>query len=378
MAAAFNEGIYRNYANKDWNRFKTTMTKYFGECPSLDDLKARLEEMYGSVMDMGGGTFWAHNGFRASASQGRIPLIEFAGFENGNPKGKTTNGDRADIAWIEDTSVFRDAHPEAIFFDHLGGRWKIVAYDGDWKEAQNAPAGKDIVLAKWLKTIAAIYVERVHEHVRTMGEWKDTHALYERISDLPPAASLPKKGLLEYGVWDFERRWKGYRLLDLRSGKVQKRITLAVVAKRFAQARDTGDHFPFLHALTYRTIGWSWNFDEINCSETALAIAGGLVRAFITSRLECNASNVQIELDGRSLSFFETNPGGNGLSQLALCDDRFVVAIRECEKTLRDLIRRGPKKFAEYVETLLDMPTMGTDVAEVQSVLSSIHKHWYG
>ena len=54
MAAAFNEGIYREYAGKDWERFKAAMIKYFGECPSLPDLKARLEEMYGSVMDMGG------------------------------------------------------------------------------------------------------------------------------------------------------------------------------------------------------------------------------------------------------------------------------------------------------------------------------------
>ena len=261
-----------------------------------------------------GGKFWAHNGFRASASQGRIPLIEFAGFEKGKPKGKTENGYRRDIAWIEDTSVFRDAHPEAIFLDHTGGRWRIVAYDGDWREAQNVPAGKDIVLAKWLKTITAIYVNPVKEHVRTMGDWQDTHALYERISDLPSGASFPKSGMLEYGVWDFERKWNGYRLIDLRTGEVLKWVTLADVAQRFAQAKDTGDHFPFLHPLTYRTMGWRWNFDTIDCSEAALVISGGLFAAFLTSQLECNASNVQTELDCRSLSLFETNPGGNGLS----------------------------------------------------------------
>ena len=378
IAAAYNEGIYRNYADKDWNLFKGMMTKYFGECPSLSELKKRLDEMYGSVMDMGGGTFWAHNGFRASASQGRIPLIELARFENSKPKGATENGHRRDIAWIEDTSVFRDAHPEAIFLDHMAGRWRIVAYDGDWKEAQNVPGGKDIALAKWLKTITTIYVERVREHVRTMGEWEDTHVLYERISDLPSAASLPTSGTLEYGVWDFERKWKGYKLVDLRSGKVLKWVTLADVAKRFAQAKDTGDHFPFLHALTYRTIGWRWNFDEINCSETGLAVAGGLVSAFLTSQLECNASNVQIELDGRSLSFFETNPGGNGLAQVALCDNMLVTAIRQCEKTLRDLKKRGSKKFSEYIETLLDIPTVGMDAAEVEGVLNSLHKYWHG
>ena len=29
MAAAFNEGIYREYAGKDWERFKAAMIKYF-------------------------------------------------------------------------------------------------------------------------------------------------------------------------------------------------------------------------------------------------------------------------------------------------------------------------------------------------------------
>jgi Helicase conserved C-terminal domain len=84
MIAAHKEGVYRLYACGDWQKFARAMEKYFGECRDFEVLKSRFEESYGNVVDMEG-KYWAHNGFRASASQGKIPLIEFGGFGCGLP-----------------------------------------------------------------------------------------------------------------------------------------------------------------------------------------------------------------------------------------------------------------------------------------------------
>jgi len=379
MMAAYNEGVYREYAGRNWSKFRSVMERYFGECPGFQDLKSRFEEAYGDIVDMDG-KFWAHHGFRASASQGRVPLIEFGGFDNGKPTARLQSGQRNDIAWIEDTNLFRDAHPEGVFLGHSGGRWRVVAYDGDWTAARNVPAGTDVVLAKWLKTIKAVYVEAVKGNIATRGEWADSHKLYELVADLGPNLQVPSRGRFEYGVWDFERTWRGYRQIDLSTGKAT-RVSLAEVTERFRQAIEEGDGFPFLHALTYRTLGWQWRFGELppglGATNELGSVVDGLMDEFVRASLECSAGDVTVSLslEAKTLSVFDTTPGGNGLSQAVLAGGRMVSAFDECLATLDDFSRKGSKKFREYLEVLLDMES-DCELGEVRDVVRTLRERW--
>jgi hypothetical protein len=271
-----------------------------------------------------------------------------------------------------------------VFLGHGGGRWRIVAYDGNWQVAKNAPAGTEYILGKWLKTIKGIFVEKIHENVTTRGEWKDEHELYEIIHDLPDDALTPVEGSFEYGIFDFKRKWNGYRQIDLRTGNA-KRITLAEVSRRFHQAVDMGEHFPYLHSLSYRTFGWRWNFGaftngiDINNNELR-EIALGLLEEFIQSVLECAPSDIIMHFSFKNnlLSCYDSAPGGNGLSQALLVDNRMKEAFQECLATLGSFrTKTGQKDFEKYIEGLLNIQSPIL-VKEVQNVINSLRKSWEG
>lgn len=383
MLATFNEGIYRQYAPHDWPAFSQAMEKHFGEALGQPELKQRFKNMYGDVVDMGG-KFWAHNGFRASASQGKVPLIECAGFDSwGRPTAETEGTMRKDVAWIEDTTVFRDAHPEGIFLGHDGRRWQIVAYDGDWKVAKNSPAGTGVELGKWLKTIKAIYVQPVKGNAITRGEWKDTYKRYEYPTELPKECEVPPKGVFDYGLWDFSRKWNGYKLIDLTTGKVQI-VKIGEIVGRFRQAREDGDRFPFLHALTYRTFGWRWDFDpkkpkpKSYLADPVSDVTGSLLERFITASLECSPRDVMVRFSGagHTLEVFDTTPGGNGLSQAALQDGRVPRALDDCLAAVKKYAGKNRKaSFKSYVARLLNQDT-DCEATKVIDAVSDFRDRW--
>jgi hypothetical protein len=370
MIAGYNEGLYRDYADKNSQAFKREMQTFFGEYIKLEQLKERFEEQYGGTFDMSG-RYWAHGGFRASASQGKIPLCD-----------KATN---EHVAWIEDTNIFRDAHPEGVFLGHRGGRWRVTSYKGSWSEAVNAPAGSDFVLAKWLKGIKLVYVRPEPENIATRGEWTDDHQLFEAQHEMQEGTS-PAKGKFVFGIWDFSRKWNGYTKINLGTG-ARERVSLSQVTSRFRQAVDDGEDFPFLHQLTYRTFGWQWEFGALPESETLkdpeseLAdVVKGLLEQFIVSRLECNRGDVTVDLDGaeNALSMFDCTPGGNGLSMSALVDNRMSGALDECCATLDRLISgKGGLKFHDYVAQLLNLE-VSCKPKEVRDVIDAIRKRWNG
>lgn len=385
MLATFNEGLYREYAGHDWQAFSEAMENHFGESPGHDELKNRFRDLYGDVEAMDG-KFWAHNGFRASASasQGKVPLIECSSFDRyGNAI--IEEDERKDVAWIEDTAVFRDAHPEGIFLGHDGRRWQVTAYQGDWKIAKNIPAGTGVSLGKWLKTIKAIYVQPVRGNVATRGDWKDSYKPYEFLPDLPEECEIPARGQFEYGLWDFSRKWKGYKRVDLSTGKVQL-VKMGEVVERFQQACQDGDRFPFLHTLTYRTFGWRWNFDPKKPKpksyqpDSLSDITASLLERFVTASLECSPRDVMVcySKASHTLEIFDTTPGGNGLSQAALQDGRMGRALDECFLAVTKFARKGRKAaFKHYVAQLLNQDT-DCDASEVIDVISDLRDRWQG
>lgn len=385
MLATYNEGIYRDYADRDFEAFRKAMEHQFGEALGHSQLKERFEELYGNVVEVGG-RFWAHNGFRASASQGKIPLIECTGFSSkGQPIAAKDGAYRKDVAWIEDTSVFRDAHPEGIFLGHDGRRWQIVAYDGDWQVARNNPAGTGVELGKWLRTIKAIYVQQVKANVATRGDWKDSYKAYEFTADLPSGCAVPRRGTFSYGLWDFSRKWRGYKLVDLTTG-TSETVKMSDVVARFQQACQSDGRFPFLHALTYRTFGWRWDYGSKKAkvghgqTDAVSEVAGSLLERFLTAALECSPRDLAVRFSParKTLEVFDTTPGGSGLSQAALQDGRMAYAFNDCLATLRKYGGRGRKEaFRVYVARLLNQETI-CDAAEVINAISDLDDDWNG
>jgi superfamily II DNA/RNA helicase len=198
--AAFKEWI--NYLNRDddkWTRFNTALESHFSfsRAPRYKDLKKQFEDSYGTLVDMGDKS-WVHKGFRATASQGKIPLRE---------------GD-LEVARIEDIAIFRDAHPEAVYLCHDSRQYRVVDYEGDWKVARWEHPESDAVLGKWLRSIEAVQVKRERKAVITRGSWEECFSQYE-IKHLKDRDGSPEKGCLEFGVWDYVRKWQGYTEINL-------------------------------------------------------------------------------------------------------------------------------------------------------------------
>jgi hypothetical protein len=87
------------------------MEEHFGESLTYREAKQRLTEKYGILIDTSDRA-WTHNGFRASASEGKIPL-------------RVDGQKKKDVAWIEDINIFRDARRakfKMIGQNHTTGR----------------------------------------------------------------------------------------------------------------------------------------------------------------------------------------------------------------------------------------------------------------
>lgn len=329
------------------------------------ELVERFRELYGAMVDMSA-TSWVYKGFRASASQGSIPVRQW------NPSSSlsapTANG--PDLARIEDSLVFRDAHPEAILLDYNGCRWRVVAYDGDWAIARWSNPESEWELGKWLRTLKAIYVEPVEERVATRGQFRDEDALFSTLPH-PKGATKPVSGRLTFGVWTSSRRWEGYRLLDLATGGTHA-VSLADVTSRFVQAKEKGVHFPFLHVLESRTLGWEWRVRSapVATPEEYSAFAE-ILADWLAFEVESSPSDFRLAfLSGDSdwcLRLHDGQPGGNGLSEALIQDGRF-------ERTLDALIFALGRAPQEVLARVGDVLT----VSRLKEVLDAVRSAWRG
>ena len=366
--AAFQEWIDDLKKHRvDWVVFNGALETHFGfsKAPTYPKLKSDFETSYGSVVDMNN-KFWVHSGFRATASQGKIPLKE----------------GKQEVALIEDVAIFRDAHPEAVYLGHDSARYRVVAYDIDWKQARWEHPGSDMVLAKWLGSIRAIQVKREPKLVTTQGTWDERFEAYE----ITVGKYGQKRGRLSFGAWNYVRKWQGYKEIDLKTNKTRK-VPLAQVAQRFRAALERGESFPFLHDLTYRTQGWQWDFGTVTLPLSDVVslrllgnLAGHIVEHFFADVVESRIADFRVHLDlpAKQLQVLDTTPGGNGLSEALLTDDRVRSALQNCIATLAKIEGKGShKKFEKYVVTLCrEAPTHSLE--EVTHVFRELYKCWSG
>jgi hypothetical protein len=339
MKAAFQEWEWRlNRGRALRSHFNEALLKYFGERLTSEELDERVERELGDLIDLDEGS-WYYHGFRATASQGRKPLI------------LRSTGEW--VAQVEDTAVFRDAHPEAVYLGHRGQRFRVVGYRGRLVQAEWTHPESAVRIGKFMKVLHAIEVEEEKARVATRGRWKDRFELYEQ-KPMPPDAVPPKEGALEFGIWTFLRRFDGYVQVDLTGAASPKLVSLGEVSGRFKEALAAGKSFPYLHNFSYRTLGWRWKLarvlPEVDLTRLGPVLAG-VLQAYGCDAVECAANDLQVVVEPGTaeLRVVDGTPGGNGLAALLLTDARFVTALEEAERALRQYGDQGGIHFARFM-----------------------------
>jgi Helicase conserved C-terminal domain len=366
MLAAFQEWMsVIKYGDFTWDDFNEAMRLHFGESPNYRDLKDLFEERDSALVDMEGN--WVHRGFRASASQGKIPLLE---------------GDK-EVARIEDIALFRDAHPEAVFLGHDLNRYRVVGYKEDWKKAIWEHPDSDTLLWKWLRCVRAVQVRREARRVTTRGSWEEGFRLYE-VRQFSDPQDRPQKGRIEFGIWDYSRRWQGYTEVNLDT-EGKRKITLTEVAERFKQAIQRGEHFPFLHEFSYRTLGWEWDFGalpltkvDIERQQSLGELTGSIFEHFLADAAESRVDDLGVKLDlpTHRLQVLDATPGGNGLSEALLTEGRMQTAFQACIRTLTKFMGKiGKKQFEQYALALCH-DLANHSAQEVLHVVQELHLRW--
>jgi superfamily II DNA/RNA helicase len=366
MVAAFEEWLWRlQRGGASWDAFNDGLRRRFGARLTYPDLKEQVAEKLGDLMDVGS-RYWYYKGFRATASEGKIPLVVRG------------TGDR--VAMIEDTAIFRDAHPEGIYPGHRGERYRVVGYDGTFRMAEWTDARSNVVLGKFLHVLKAVQVMEERRSVATRGRWRDRFELYEA-KDLPPGA--PKVAGLEYGIWTFLRKFDGYVQIDLSGRQPSKLVSIGEVSQRFKKALAAGEEFPFLHHFSYRTLGWRWkiaravpNLREVRATAEALA---GVLQAFGGEVVECAHSDLLVTVDAESaeLRVVDGTPGGNGLAAALLEDRRFSKALGQAAQLLKRYAGQDSEAWRRFLAEECHVESEAP-IREVADVVERLARAWGG
>jgi hypothetical protein len=370
--AAFSEWMYP-LSNReiDSSHFSETVQRRFRfkTAPTYQGLRDQFGVLYGSLVDMQDDRAWVYQGFRAGAAKAKIPLME---------------GDR-EIARIDDVDGFRDAHPEAIFLGHDLNRYRVAHYRGQWSgDAWDEP-GTESILGKWLPSLQRVIVERESRLVTTRGSWEEGFNLHQNRT---PSHDMdrPRKGTLEFGLWDYKRTWQGYTEIDLTTDK-KRIVSLAEVRARFERAQENGAAFAFLHPFSYRTMGWQWDFgrfpplsDDPEATTSLGSLAGSILEHFAADVVESKVEDIGLQLDlhEHQLRILDTTPGGNGLSEALLTEARIRSAFQNCIRTLSRVTSAKRKKaYNSYVLDLCHQkPAHAAE--EVAHVVRELHTRWTG
>jgi hypothetical protein len=358
MVAAFEEWMWRlQHRRASWDAFNEGLRRHFGARLTYPDLKALVAETLGDLIDVASRA-WYYKGFRATASEGKIPLVVRSTHEC--------------VAMIEDTAIFRDAHPEGVYLGHRGQCYRVVGYDGKFQMAEWTDPRSNVVLGKFLSVLKAVQVTEERRPVTTRGRWRDRFELYET-KTLPPGAAEPKVGGLEYGIWTFLRRFDGYVEIDLTGKQASKVVSIGEVSERFKKAMAAGEEFPFLHNFSYRTLGWRWKIahavpDLGGARATGVALAG-VLQAFGCEAVECAPSDllVTVDVESAELRVVDGTPGGNGLAAALLADGRFCKALGQAVQALRRYAGQQPEVWRRFLaeECHVESEVPAREVADV-------------
>jgi hypothetical protein len=232
-----------------------------------------------------------------------------------------------------------------------------------------------------MKGLEKIVVTEETPAVVTRGRWKDSFTL-EEPRDLGDGRSEPSLGTLTFGVFEFLRKFDGYREIYLRSPTKPKNVSLKEVADRFYTAVDGGEEFPFLHNFSYRTMGWSWLIARILDEEERKRFApvlAPLLEGFFCDAVECSTSDIQVTLEPQrgELRVVDGTPGGNGLSEALVTDNRMSAAWATAIKQLKAQTRKSPEAFRLFLAEEYRIDSINT-AQEVLDVIERLANAWNG
>jgi hypothetical protein len=344
-------------------RLAASLERHFGETIEESTLDVRISGELAGLVDLDDGA-WVYKGFRASASQGKIPLV--------------LETSRKEVARIQDLSVFRDAHPEAVYLGHKGERFRVLRYEGRFQVAEWKHPESPVALGKFMHQLQQVVVKEVAARVATRGCWEDRFALYAP-KELPPTASRPAVGAIEYGIWDFLRHFDGYNEIDLVGGKVT-RVSLPEVSNRFKEAMSRGASFPFLHDFTYRTLGWQWQvarvLQDVEQRPRVAPVLSRILHAWFCDAVECAPGDLEVELDPvePALRVVDTTPGGNGLSA-ALLDERIAPALAAARHAVVAAAAKGSDAFSKWITDELGVEPDASP-KELSDALEHLESAW--
>jgi hypothetical protein len=342
-------------------------------------IKRKYSDRFGEVADRHD-QYWFYKGFRASAVQAKVPVVELGRWADGGgrPTPRYDGDERCDIAWLDDLLIFRDAHPEAVLLGADGRRWRIVAYGGDDSVMAQAKAGDEAVFGSWLQALRIVFAELVGGPIATRGIFQDTEMLADA-TEPPKGADAPKSGSFDFGVFDVMRRWEGYVEIDLETD-ARRRVSAREVAARLQQALAQGERFPFLHRWRYRTSGWEWRVvvpDVVVGPELAEFVAA-LLAPHVAVAVESTLAGLAVrgEADGAGivLRVLDAQPGGNGLSEALLHDGRMKAALSALRRDIAGC-RGDEKAFVRMVHRLAGMDP-AAPVAVVERLVAPLAKTW--
>lgn len=365
IKAAFEEWRWRLQRREaSWTDFNAALNRHFGWSPTVQELKSAIKAALGDVVELDEGS-WFYKGFRASASQGK--------------RGLYLDGKQSPVAVIDDISVFRDAHPEGVYLGHRGYSYRVLRYEGDWKVATwGSPQGT--ILGKWMKGLNRIIVREECANVATRGRWKDSFDLHQT-EDLE-RCERPATGALTFGIFNFVRKFDGYRELDLTGRSQPKDVSLAEVAKRFNMAVEGDQSAPFLPNFSYRTRGWKWPIVRVldtEARERLCPILAPLLQAFFCDAVECSGNDLQVVLDAQAgeLRVVDSTPGGNGLSEAVLTEGRMPAAWATALNQVETQARKPADAFRRYLaeEYRCDSDVSGKEMVDA---LKRMANAWNG
>ena len=364
MSAAFNEWRWRlKRGEVAWDDFNDALERYFGWAPHIKELQERVQEVLGDLVDLDDGA-WFYKGFRVSASQGKYRLV--CGGET--------------VAVIEDTAIFRDAHPEGIYLGHRGSCYRVRRYVGNWNLGTwTSPEG--MVLGKFMKGLDHIEVSAEQPTLATRGRWIDTFRLDEP-THLPDGCDPPATGALTFGLFRFLRKFDGYLEIDLLGRTPPQTVTLAEVAARFNTAIGHGEEFPFLHNFSYRTKGWTWSIARVfdmDLRQSLAPILGPLLQGYFCDVVECAPNDLQVTLEPTTgeLRAADGTPGGNGLSEALLSNGRVATALATATRQIAAQAHKSGPTFQRFLAEEYRVRSELT-APEVADALQHLADAWQG
>jgi superfamily II DNA/RNA helicase len=341
-------------------------------------IKRMYAERFGDVADKRD-DFWFYRGFRASAVQTKVPVAEIGRWADGGsrPTARYEGGERCDIAWLDDLLIFRDAHPEAVLLGADGRRWRVVAYGGDATVIEEAKAGDESVFGNWLQALRIVFAEPVGGPIATRGIFEDSETLADA-TELPEGAVPPRGGTFVFGIFDVTRSWNGYVEINLETDAV-RRVSAQEVAGRLQQAVDQGGRFPFLRRWRYRTMGWEWRVPMLDAvgpelTELVAALLAPHVAVAVESTLAGLAVRGEANADGIVLRILDAQPGGNGLSEALLHDERMRSALNALRRDI-DGCQGDEKAFVRLVHRVVGEDPHAP-LAEVECVVAVMAEAW--